>query len=119
MGYTHYWRLNNNNLLTDEQWQQIQNVAKQIIAEYEDILCYEYDEPEKSPLVDHNVIRFYGKGEEGHETFLLTRIATEFEFCKTAYKPYDNAVVDILKAVDIIAPDWLTLSSDGGNEVFA
>ena len=39
-------------------------------------------------------------------------------FCKTAYKPYDAAVVDLLIEVREVAPDAITLSSDGDPGVF-
>lgn len=59
-------------------------------------LAFEYDEPEREPVFSENLIRFNGVGDEGHETFVVTPSARDFEFCKTARKPYDTAVVAIL-----------------------
>jgi len=42
------------------------------------------------------MIRFNGKDDEGHETFMLTPDPSDFNFCKTAQKPYDLVVVAIL-----------------------
>ncbi len=39
-----------------------------------------------------------------------------FAFCKTEYRPYDAVVVSILAAAQVIAPDAIKASSDGGPE---
>ena len=59
------------------------------------------------------MIRFNGKGEEGHETFMLTPDSQEFNFCKTAQKPYDIVVVAILCLL-AHHTSGVTVSSDGG-----
>jgi hypothetical protein len=43
--------------------------------------------------------------------------APEFEFCKTARKPYDSVVVEFYKLIRKHAPSTI-LNSDGGDEVF-
>lgn len=79
------------------------NVARdcQKICEILDTpIQYELDK-KSTAIFDKDVIRFNGIGEDGHETFYLPRVYTRkmpqglshsnllFQFCKTAYKPYD------------------------------
>jgi hypothetical protein len=129
MGYTHYW--NQTRDFTDDEWGTICARAENVIDEYEDILCYEEDEPKRKPEVSKTCVRFNGKGEDGHETFYLPRKQEPrspwhtspeeegtFHFCKTAYKPYDAAVVAVLIEVRDVAPGAITLSSDGDPGVF-
>lgn len=129
MGYTHYWYQTRD--FTDKEWGTIRVRAESVIDEHRDILCYEEDQPNREPKVDKEHVRFNGKGWDGHETFLLTKkrgprqpFLVEgsdegtFNFCKTAYKPYDAAVVELLLEVREVAPDAITLSSDGDPGVF-
>jgi len=129
MGYTHYWR--QKRTFTDDEWHTIRIRAESVIDEYRDILCYEEDQPNRKPEVSQTCIRFNGKQDDGHETFYLPRKREPqpswddspedegtFHFCKTAYKPYDAAVVDLLIEVREVAPDAITLSSDGDPGVF-
>lgn len=74
------------------------------------------------PQADMNMIWLNGNEENdlGHETFFIPNTTSEyfkegFEFCKTARKPYDYAVRQILK----IAEEYglvTNVSSDGENE---
>ena len=75
-------------------------------------ICFEYDEPEKDPEFTAELIRFNGKSGEGHETFLLTADPSDFNFCKTAQKPYDIVVVAILCL--LAHRTNVEVSSDGG-----
>lgn len=117
MGYTHYHPQGRD--FTAAEWQRLTDAATKIVAEFGQgvtaaPLAWEYDEPTKPPQIDGDVIRFNGVGEDGHETFLLTRIREPyFTFCKTARKPYDVVVVAILIAADAIAPGALAIGSDG------
>jgi hypothetical protein len=63
--------------------------------------------------VSDDIIRFNGVGDDGHETFCLTKEASGFEFCKTAGKPYDILACAILAAAKQHAGDGLNVSSDG------
>lgn len=129
MGYTHYWRQKRD--FTDDEWRSICDRAEVVLEEHEDIVCYEEDEPHRKPEVSQTCVRFNGKDEAGHETFYLPRKREPrpawddspedegtFHFCKTAYKPYDAAVVEVLIEVRDVAPDAITLSSDGDPGVF-
>ena len=92
MGYTHYWELPE---IGKETWAKIQAASKEVVAEVTN-LQLEYDNPDP-PLVDSDYIRFNGQGSAGHETFFLERDGLRgFNFCKTARKPYDEAVTAVL-----------------------
>ena len=59
---------------------------------------------------------FNGKGDNAHEPFIFPG-ESGFNFCKTAYKPYDTVVVACLfVARDYFAPDQLEIASDGEAE---
>jgi len=74
------------------------------------------DEPGR-PIINDKKIAFNGVGEDGHESLVIHKVGCEFEFCKTARKPYDEVVVAVLKVAREVNP-WMELSSDGGPEVF-
>ncbi len=114
MGYTHYWNTSRN--FTEEEWKLIQTNARKILRVAQEdwgiALSEEYD-VNRTPILDAYNIRFNGYGEEGHETFLITCAASDFEFCKTARKQYDAPVVAILNYIKHVAPDAFEWSSDG------
>ena len=101
MGYTHYW--SNDRSFTAAEWREVQKVARKVIktAKAQGIALQFESDNSRPPFVGHDVIRFNGPGDDGHETFYLTRTADEFSFCKTARKPYDAAVVAILQAAAV------------------
>jgi len=116
MGYTHYWK--NKSDIPHDVWLLICDDVEKIIAKSPVPLAHEYDEPGSAPEVKREnadgggpVIFFNGVGDDGHETFVVTPRAAEFEFCKTANKPYDVVVTAVLL---VIADRWdaFTLSSD-------
>lgn len=98
---------------TETEWAQITKAAEAVVEKYKDILCADFEDPESAPIVDENMIFFNGKGDDGHETFMLHRGQDGFDFCKTARKPYTAAVKEILEEVNYIVPGWLRLSDDG------
>jgi hypothetical protein len=123
LGYTHYYPQQRD--FTPDEFANLGEAARKIIAAVELPLAWEYDEPKKPPQIDLGVIRFNGVGDDGHETFYLPRVNERpewsserrgdvFRFTKTAYKPYDLVVTAILIAADAIAPGALAISSDGG-----
>jgi len=103
MGYTHYWR--SQKRFTDNEWNTLREKVKKVLDAYGELVT--------PPLVDSEVIRFNGIGDDGHETFLLTKQFQDFEFCKTRQKPYDLVVCLVLLAVDEFTPGVLHISSDG------
>lgn len=118
MGYTHYWRQKRD--FTIEEWESIGSAAFAIADNQGSII----DLP---IFVSDDEIQFNGIGEDAHEDFYLTRIKRDrypyetdaditegmFSFCKTARKPYDAAVCAVLAFVETIAPDAISVSSDG------
>jgi hypothetical protein len=114
MGYTHYYRTNREVPL--KLWKRIVKKCEAIIAKADCPLVFECDVDEPPALTDE-FIRFNGKGNDGHETFYLSRVPVDsFNFCKTARKPYDDYVVECLKACKQVAPSYFELSSDGDYE---
>ena len=130
MGYTHYWRQLRD--FTDTEWQELMRLTKLITASSgRDIILSEFN-------INNEEIRFNGYGEEGHETFLITkkkRAKADYEeqhaydkkgafnFCKTAHKPYDKYVVAVLCALynmkiklDEEKPPVLYIRSDGNTK---
>src|SRR5687768_3329224 len=96
MGYTHYWHHDD---IAIADWRTLTLYARSIIdiATARGVkLAVEFNMPTQLPDINEAEIRFNGVGDEGHETFLLTREKTEFDFCKTAQKPYDVVVAEIL-----------------------
>jgi len=92
MGYTHYWKLPE---IDEETWAKIQAASKEVVAEVPN-LQYEFSDA-GPPVVGPDIIRFNGKGQDGHETFYVERANPGgFNFCKTARKPYDEAVTAVL-----------------------
>jgi hypothetical protein len=92
-------------------------------------------EPNTSPHFGADHIGINGRDPEAYESFIIKRQPEipsyyderrraeakrdgVFQFCKTEYRPYDAVVVSVLDAVRTIAPDAITLSSDGGPGVF-
>ena len=107
MGYTHYWKHNG---FTDTEWEQLQVGAREILDNTDVSLAGGLGEG--SPEITDNSIWLNGVGTDGYETFRLTKDSTTFDFCKTAMKPYDKIVVDILKLARDINKSF-TPTSDG------
>ena len=109
MGYTHYWT---SEKIGKEDWAKFTEIAGEIITEHRDILCFEYDKPDKPLVCDDKQIRFNGKGNDGYETFEITTNGGR-NSCKTNRKPYDLPVVKILLAFKYVLKDRCNVSSDG------
>ena len=124
MGYTHYW--NTKRDFTTEEWTELQRLAERLFENYGYLLAGWNGEGE--PECDGEDIRFNGIGHQSHETMHIHRERLgkpdwvlqedydrdgEFNFCKTAEKPYDYVVVQLLRGAKMIAPDAIDLDSDG------
>lgn len=129
MGYTHYW--NTKRSFTPSEWQNITHRVNKYLSGVSHLVAG--PDGSGSPMVDLESIDFNGVGEDSHESFNLTRVRRgyaswmdkrrydlegEFNFCKTARKPYDKAVVEVLKIIRDVAPSAVSIASDGGMEVF-
>jgi hypothetical protein len=123
MGYTHYFPQSRS--FDAREWQQVKEDCKKIIASCigQSIpLQYEFNDS-RPVVINENHVRFNGVGNDGHETFFVSKKMTHrdyedksqpaFQFCKTARKPYDLAVCLCLLRIKAIAPDAIGLSSDG------
>ena len=98
MGYTRYWKR------TDKE------ITEEFIAEVNEILeeCKAHGIiikdgwGEHEPIVSLDEIEINGNAETGldHESFYLGNEKSDFEFCKTARKPYDFAVREILNVAE-------------------
>ena len=110
MGYTHYWKLGRD--LTDDEVRRI--------AEFVPVLAGHAAAagvPTHWEVNGHDDYFFSlnGIGDDGHETFGLSKKATDFAFCKTARKPYDSVVVALLCWAHQCCPAF-TWTSDGDDE---
>jgi len=115
MGYTHYYK--NKPAFTDVQWAALTEDVKKLIRDSNVPLGDSGGEIGSKPVFNSRHIMFNGIGADSHETAAVYKSASEFEFCKTARKPYDSVVVEFFKLIRKYAPSTV-LSSDGGDEVF-
>jgi len=126
MGYTHYWRQLRD--FNETEWQELTRLAKLITADGSSILANGISDKNSRPTIDNEQICFNGIGNDGHETFRITKKKRPkadyeeqeaydrqgaFEFCKTAQKPYDRYVVAVLCAIYRVQRDVMNISSDG------
>lgn len=112
MGYTHYWKLPNAEIEVDK-WNSFVKDFKEILPNFVGLLDTKGDQKLQ---VDSETIYLNGIGEEQHETFSINRVgASDFEFCKTARKPYDIAVCSALIIAKRHFGDAIEVSSDGDN----
>ena len=126
MGYTHYWRQLRD--FTDTEWQELTRLTKLITADGSSILANGISDKNSRPTIDNEQICFNGIGNDGHETFRITKKKRAkadyeeqeaydrqgaFELCKTAQKPYDRYVVAVLCAIYRVQRDVMNISSDG------
>lgn len=115
MGYTNYFR--NKRAFTDAEWKALTADVKKMLAESDIPVANGHGNKGSKPLFTSKHIMFNGVEDDSHETACVTKDAQEFEFCKTARKPYDALVVGLYKLIRKYDPN-VTLSSDGGDEVF-
>lgn len=138
MGYTHYWKRPKNNSGSAYMFGQLALDAKKIIEQAEqDGIRIRNGHGEGEP--DFNEASFSINGDAmgtrteasgalapadlAHETFYWEGIPTiqewrkdepmTFDFCKTAYKPYDVVVTAILIRAKYIYGSCVEVSSDG------
>lgn len=124
IGYTHYWEQEGS--FSQGEWENIATDSIRAIEFCENLgieLTSDYDHDEKAEISDSR-IRFNGVGKDSHETFILEKnprnrsslnssSGGDFNFCKTARKPYDLAVGLVLLITQKHAPNRIKVSSDG------
>ena len=116
MGFSHYWTPAKN--VEDDAWQDFIEVFEKMLDHVNrkmgiDIVNGYGDEDTHAKITDE-VVMFNGLGEDSHETFRLNR-GGEWDFCKTARKPYDLLVVATIHLGEQfgIIKEW---SSDGDED---
>lgn len=106
MGYTHYWNFTEEP--SREKFIEFAEGVKQLVTTAQeagiDIADEEYGDDK---------IVFNGVGADAHETFFVSADGVDFNFCKTAQKPYDTAVTASLILAKKIFGDNIEVSSDG------
>lgn len=116
MGYTNYMR--NKPAFTDAQWAAFCNDVRKLLNKSKVPLANAAGDKGTKPYFGRSEISFNGVEDDAHETCYIPKAASEFEFCKTARKPYDPLVVEVYKLVRKYLPTTI-LSSDGGAKVFS
>ncbi len=111
MGYSHSYTLNDFNEKDQEALQHVLPVVEDIVRRHSDLLCLDEEQPGTTPIVTAEIIQFNGKGEEGHEPFVFEPRKGQF-WTKTARKPYDQAVCEVLLVLNAYLPN-LSIDSDG------
>lgn len=122
MGYTHYWRFKKTKSMALENERRYQRAIKKIniIAQF-----YQNSVPKGSDerlsgytayTSKYGGIHVNGSRGNDHEDFCLREHFSEnrdFEFCKTARKPYDVVVVAALIVLSHYLKHFIEVSSDG------
>jgi len=111
MGYTHYWEQPLWGPKDQAGYEKVLLAVEEIVERHKDLLRYESNSDEP-PEVSLARIRFNGIEDDGHETFLFVPGRVTFTFCKTARKPYDRAVCEVLAVLAYECPS-LEVTSDG------
>ena len=113
MGYTHYWEFNGSH--TPEQLSSAIAACNKIVRKTK-VRLGDWAGGRKGPDLRKDLCRFNGYGDDAHETFSLSpETAMGFQFCKTAYKPYDLVVVACLVALKHHLGGAVNVTSDGEN----
>lgn len=86
-------------------------LIKSIINKHRGIIQFESDD-NRAPAYGDVGIQFNGIGNDAHETFCFKAMEKSDDFCKTARKPYDLPVCEILLVLKAHLPSF-ELSSDG------
>jgi hypothetical protein len=125
MGYTHYWTVSKP-IVEAETWKKIIDDVRVIVSKSPAPLAREFDNTTEKPHIDGAFIAFNGIGDNGHETFWVSRVNDrkpryvgdnpQWSFCKTAHKPYDVTVTAILAYLDSVWPNFYSVTSDGEPE---
>ena len=105
MGYTHYWTFEKP--LTEGVFEAVRDRVKAIVE-----TAREAGIPLETNFgIGHFAIN--GQGEGAHETFSIHVRDSDFNFCKTAEKPYDAVVTAILILLKNEIGADITVTSDG------
>jgi hypothetical protein len=124
MGHTHYWKRKRD--FDPELFVDAMRDCKSICQRLEIPLGSWLGVPDEHPLFDAEQVTFNGQGDDAHETFLMQQsfgigdmdASTSpdkivHDFCKTAKKPYDLAVMCCLVIFKSYLGDAIVVTSDG------
>lgn len=114
MGYTHYWSATSTPVPPEAFGRLALDCTRVIFPGCGVPLADGLGEG--VPEVTEGVIRFNGAGKAHYETFVLTPVLADFEFCKTQYRPYDIVVCTVLLRAQHYYGAAIKVSSDGGPE---
>lgn len=140
MGYTHYWKFKKNDADAEfgKKFKTAVKLVKTCFArlpkEVEQEFCKWNDDyteiigtekrlvPLKlkgwdgngEPEITDTIVSF--NGDPSHESCVIRNVGTDFNFCKTARKPYDVAVCITLICFHKVFGEDFTFSSDGDIE---
>lgn len=110
MGYTNYWTQTRD--FTNDEWTKVKTEYDWLL-EMDDQRTIK-DETTKQDGVNDLII-FNGKKELSHETMIITKKKSgiaEFQFCKTARKPYDIGVWHMLAFIKSNTEAYSKISRD-------
>ena len=114
MGYTHYWRTKTT---SQAKFGAAIKKANKVLEARKGLLAGPNGE---GPLViKKKQVCFNGQGDESHETCFIDNSGKEFDFCKTAQKPYDDVVTAVLAIFAHELGEDFQVSSDGDHEEWA
>jgi hypothetical protein len=114
MGYTHYFK--QNKPISDQQWQAFKKDAEIILDYIQNQLGIVLTSNDSNGIIiNDNRVNMNGDKTYGlnHETFYLEKDYKDFNFCKTAHKPYDLAVCSLLLLAHEHMPGHYNIHSDG------
>ena len=112
MGYTHYYNIDNCGKQDEIGYEKSLPIIRKVLKKYNNRIQKECDD-DKKPVCTKKNVRFNGIGDDGHEIFYFNiKDAGHFTFCKTARKPYDIVVCEVLLILNAYCPH-MTISSDG------
>ena len=118
MGYTHYWYTRKE--IPANKWKAFTDDCKELL-DSDDAEGIVWSKEDKIfPYITDEYCTFDGIGNKGHETFSMSRNrgrresdGESFDCCKTAHKPYDKYVVDVLILAERHFGDLIRVKSDG------
>ncbi len=118
MGYTHYFHTYDKKRFrtTKESRDRVLPFLRDIASRYEDILTGDGSGETRIPVVlNDKEIHLNGIGDDSHEDFWFTlrSFPHDFTFCKTARKPYDAPVSEMLIVLKHFFAEKLFVDSDG------
>ena len=119
MGYTHYWKFNQNPKDIKDGNKKFKK-AVELLKKCISIHPFELASGNGTgkPIFQNNQVCFNGVGYDSYEAcyFVLDNKRYGFNFCKTARKPYDGAVCLTLLCFKKYFGEDFSYSSDGNSE---